>query len=124
MNKTLSQDFRPRTTRPKTGSLGRTQRGRRVVAFLHLHVMALMVATLIERKLRQAMKREGFKSLPIYPEKKECPYPTMFDLARLFRNVERYEVAIGDDIHVFPAQLSAVQKQVLELLEVPLAAYQ
>ena len=100
------------------------KRGERVVAFLHLHVMALMVATLIERKLRQAMKREGLKSLPIYPEKKECPYPTMFDLARLFRNVERYEVAIGDDIHVFPAQLSAVQKQVLELLEVPLAAYQ
>ena len=48
----------------------------------------------------------------------------MFDLARLFRNVERYEVAIGDDIHVFPAELSAVRKQVLELLEVPLTAYQ
>ena len=48
----------------------------------------------------------------------------MFDIVRLFRNVERYEVAVGDDIHIFPAQLTDLQKQVLTLLDVPLAAYQ
>jgi len=100
------------------------KRGDRVVAFLHMHVMALMVGALIERKLRQAMKREGLKSLPIYPEQRECPSPTIFDLARLFRNVERYEVTTGDELHIFPAKLSPIQKQVITLLEVPLAAYQ
>jgi len=37
---------------------------------------------------------------------------------------ERYEVDVGDDQIVFPAQLTKTQKHVLELLEVPLAAYQ
>jgi hypothetical protein len=83
-----------------------------------------MVAALIERQLRLAMRQQGISSLPIYPEDRPCKSPTMFDIVRLFRNVERYEVAVGDDINIFPAQLTDLQKQVLELLEVPLAAYQ
>jgi transposase len=96
----------------------------RVVAFLHIHVMALMVASLIERQLRRAMKRDGISSLPIYPEGRPCKSPTMFDIVRLFRNVERYEVAVDEDIMIFPAELTKPQKQVLALLEVPIAAYQ
>lgn len=96
----------------------------RVVAFLHIHVMALMVAALIERTLRLAMRQQGIDSLPIYPEDRPCKSPTMFDIVRLFRNVERYEVAVADDIHIFPAQLTDLQKQVLALLDIPLAAYQ
>jgi transposase len=96
----------------------------RVVAFLHMHVMALMVAALVERKLRLAMRNKGITSLPIYPEKRACPSPTIFDIVRLFRNVERYEVTAGDQTIVFPAELNRTQKQVLRLLEVPVAAYQ
>ena len=96
----------------------------RVVAFLHVHVMALMVAALIERKIRLAMKQKGINSLPIYPENRPCHSPTMFDIVRLFRNVERYEVTTGDDTIVFPAELTKTQKEVLTLLEVPIAAYQ
>jgi transposase len=96
----------------------------RVVAFLHVHVMALMVATLIERKIRLAMKQKGINSLPIYPEKRPCKSPTMFDIVRLFRNVERYEVTTGDDTILFPAELTRTQKEVLRLLEVPIAVYQ
>jgi transposase len=100
------------------------KKAERVVAFLHIHVMALMVAALIERKLRLAMRQQKITTLPIYPEDRPCPSPTMFDIVRLFRNVERYEVAVGDDINIFPAQLTETQKQVLTLLEVPVAAYQ
>lgn len=96
----------------------------RVVAFLHVHVMALMVAALIERKLRLAMKEKGIRSLPIYPENRLCKAPTMFDIVRLFRNVERYEVTSGDDIMIFPAGLTKAQKEVLTLLEVPISTYQ
>ena len=96
----------------------------RVVAYLHMHVMALMVAALIERTLRRAMQRERLASIPIYPESRPCPAPTIFDVVRLFRNVERYEVNSGDETIVFPAELTDAQKQVLELLEVPAAAYQ
>ncbi|HEX04229.1 MAG TPA: hypothetical protein ENH10_03610 [Bacteroidetes bacterium] len=96
----------------------------RVVAFLHMHVMALTVAALIERTLRLAMQERGIDSLPIYPENRPCKSPTMFDIVRLFRNVERYEVTAGDDQIIFPAELTKTQKQVLQLLEVPVAAYQ
>ena len=78
----------------------------------------------IERTLRRAMKKNRISSLPIYPEDRPCTSPTMFDIVRLFRNVERYEVAVGDDQIVFPAELTKTQKHVLELLEIPLAAYQ
>jgi len=96
----------------------------RVVAYLHMHVMALMVAALIERTLRRAMRRKKLASIPIYPENRPCQAPTIFDVVRLFRNVERYEVRAGEDTIVFPAELTDTQKQVLELLEVPVATYQ
>jgi transposase len=98
--------------------------GERVVAYLHVHVMALMVAALIERKIRLAMKQQGINALPIYPENRLCKSPTMFDIVRFFRNVERYEVTTGDDTIVFPAKLTRTQKEVLTLLGVPIAAYQ
>jgi transposase len=96
----------------------------RVVAFLHVHVMALMVGALIERRIRLAMKERGIRSLPIYPESRPCKAPTIFDITRFFKNVERYEVTMGEDTIVFPADLTKAQKQVLELLEIPIAAYQ
>jgi hypothetical protein len=70
------------------------------------------------------MKKKKISSLPIYPEDRPCPSPTIFDIARLFRNVERYEVHAGDEIMIFPAELTAIQKEVISLLEVPVAAYQ
>jgi len=96
----------------------------RVVAYLHMHVMALMVAALIERTLRRAMQRKKLASIPIYPEGRPCPAPTIFDIVRLFRNVERYEVQAGQETIIFPAELSDTQRQVLELLEIPFADYQ
>jgi transposase len=96
----------------------------RVVAYLHLHVMALMVATLIERQLRRAMHHHCLPSLPLYPENRPCRYPTMFDIVRVFRGVERYEVVDGERVTLFPAKLDRLQRQVLELLEVPISLYQ
>jgi len=96
----------------------------RVVAYLHMHVMALIVATLIERQLRKAMKQRSIPALPLYPEDRPCPYPTMFDIVRLFGGVERYEVLEGERVTLFPAKLNRLQAQLLELLEVPTSLYQ
>ena len=83
----------------------------------------LVVAALVERKLRRAMKHRSIPSLPLYPEARSCPYPTMFDIVRAFRGVERYEVIDRDRAIVFPAQLNPLQKQLLELLGVPESLY-
>jgi transposase len=82
----------------------------RVIGFLHMHVMALIVATLIERQLRKAMQRRSVSSLPLYPEDRPCPYPTLFDIVRVFRGVERFEVLDGEQVTLFPAQLTPLQK--------------
>ncbi len=95
----------------------------RVMAYLHIHVISLMVATLIERQLRLNMKKQKIEYLPIYPEGKKCQFPTMRDIVRLFKNVERSEVIQGDNVMVFPARLTKTQKQVLDLLEVPTSLY-
>ena len=100
------------------------KRAERVVAFLHIHVMALMVSSLIERKLRQAMQSNGIEALPIYPENRPCTSPTIYDIVRLFRDVERYEVIAGEERMIFPAKLTQTQKELLRLLEVPVAVYQ
>lgn len=100
------------------------KKSERVVAFLHVHVMALMVSTLIERKLRQAMKKQSISAIAIYPEGKPCKYPTIFDVVRLFRGIEKYEVKKEENVELFPAKLSSVQKEVLKLLEVPISSYQ
>lgn len=95
----------------------------RVIAYLHVNVIALMVATLIERQLRIAMKRNSIPSLELYPEGKPCKYPTTFDIVRLFKGLEKYEVVQGENVHLFPAELNRTQKQVLKLLGVPASLY-
>ena len=100
------------------------KKGERIVAFLHLQVMALMIAALIERKLRLAMKKNNITELPIYPENRKCKAPTMYDIVLLFQSVERYEVDLNGATNIFPAELDDNQKIVLDLLEVPLKLYQ
>ncbi|MCK4817655.1 hypothetical protein KA005_17935 [bacterium] len=71
------------------------------------------------------MKRKSIISLPIYPEEKPCKYPTAFDIVRLFKDVERYEVVRREEnVDVFPARLNKTQKRVLQLLDVPISLYQ
>jgi transposase len=100
------------------------KKAERVMGYLHMQVMSLMVATLIERQLRNAMRRNSISALPIYPEGRSCQFPTMFDIVRLFKGVERYEVYEGDDVKIFPAQLNKLQQQVLDLLGVPLSLFE
>ncbi|MGH9955525.1 MAG: hypothetical protein ACREBC_00155, partial [Pyrinomonadaceae bacterium] len=48
-----------------------------------------MVQALIERELRQAMKRQSIEELPIYPEQRQCRRPTTEQILRLFSLAER-----------------------------------
>ena len=95
----------------------------RAIAYVHMHVLALTISTLIERTIRLAMKKENIKTLPIYPEGHPCPCPTFYDLQRLFRDIEKYEVHKGDEVILFPAELTPLHKQILRLLGMPLSAY-
>jgi transposase len=93
----------------------------RVFALVDIVVLSLVVATLMERDLRKAMLRNKIESLPVYPEQRECKYPTTQSIIRVFSDVEKFEVRDkdGKENEYFPPALSQLQKQILDLMEVP-----
>jgi transposase len=96
----------------------------RIEALFTLYFLALLVQALIERELRQAMQRARIAELPIYPEQRQCRRPTTEQILRLFSLAERHTLLeTGRPVQFFNPQLTALQRQVLDLLGVPHAAY-
>jgi transposase len=96
----------------------------RIEAFFTLYFLALMVQALIERELRQTMKRQSIEELPIYPEQRQCRRPTTEQILRLFSLAQRHTLLRdGHTVQVFDTELTDLQRQVLTLLGVPLHAY-
>ena len=79
---------------------------------------------LIERELRQTMKRERLKALPLYPEERRCAHPTTKQVLRLFSHAVRHLLSRpGRVVQSFEAELTPLQRQVLELLGVPASSF-
>ena len=96
----------------------------RIEGLFTLYFLGLLVQALIERELRMAMKRKGIEELPLYPEQRICKRPTTEQVLRLFRHVERHVLMQrGKVVQVFHAQMTDLQRQVLELLGVPESAF-
>lgn len=96
----------------------------RIEALFTLYFLALLVQALIERELRQAMKGAHIDDLPIYPEQRLCKRPTTEQVLRLFSLAERHTLlGHGRTVQVFHVELTDLQRQVLTLLDVPLASY-
>jgi len=96
----------------------------RVVGLVHVYFLALMVAALIEREIRQAMDKHQIDALPIYPEERDCKAPTTPRLLDLFSQVDWFRHIGKDGSTVFPVRLSAIQAQILNLLGIPRTVYE
>jgi len=64
----------------------------RIQALLCVYFFALMVEALVERELREAMKRKKIESLPLYPEGRACRRPTARRVIDLMAGVQRHEL--------------------------------
>ena len=96
----------------------------RIQALLAVYFFALIVQTLLERDLRQAMERAKIKSLPLYPEDRACGRPTTRKILDSFDGVQRHELTLrGGEPEVLVTQLSPLQKQILKLLGIPEKSY-
>jgi transposase len=96
----------------------------RIQALLGVYFFALMVQTLLERELRQAMQRAKIESLPLYPEGRACRRPTTRKIIDLFDGVQRHELKLsGREPEVMVTQLSPVQKEILKLLGITAKTY-
>ena len=96
----------------------------RIEALFTLYFLALLVQALIERELRQAMARNQLEQLPLYPEQRQCKRPTTEQILRLFSLTERHTLVHGGQlVKVFHPEFTHLQRQVLDLLGVPINAF-
>jgi transposase len=96
----------------------------RIQGLLAVYFLALIVQTLLERELRQAMERAKIESLPLYPEERACRCPTARKVIDLFDGVQRHELEqSGRDTEVMVTELSPRQRQIVELLGISAKSY-
>jgi transposase len=89
----------------------------RIQGLLAAYFFALLVQTLLERELRQAMARAGEATLPLYPEARPCAHPTTHRLIEVFSSIQRHEVRVGEgEPQVMVTKLTKTQRSIIRLL--------
>jgi transposase len=89
----------------------------RIQGLLAAYFFALLVQTLLERELRQAMARAGEPSLPLYPEGRPCARPTAHRLIEVFSSIQRHEIRVGaGEPQVMVTKLTKTQRTIIRLL--------
>jgi len=89
----------------------------RIEALMFVYFIVLLLNALIERELRLAMRKERIRSLPLYPEKRKCKYPTTARIIDLFSNLRRHILFEGTKmVKCFYDPISELQEQILDLL--------
>ncbi len=97
----------------------------RIEALLCCHFLALLVQALIERHLRTTMAHAGLKQLSLYPEDRGCATPTTARILEIFTGLARHHLhnADGQLVQTFHPELTDIQQQVLDLLDIPASVY-
>ena len=96
----------------------------RIQALLCMYFFVLLVESLLERELRQAMVCTGVESRRLYPEGRVCRYPTVRRLIEVVEDVQRHRLEVGTKpAVVFTTKLSPLQRTILRLLDLPQSAY-
>ena len=68
----------------------------RIEALLCVYFMALLIQTLIERELRNAMAEAELESLPLYPESRPCRRPTTCRVIDVLEPLSRHRLTQAD----------------------------
>lgn len=97
---------------------------KRIEAMLFLYFVALMIVSLIERKIRMNMESKNIEKLPILPQGMNTNKPTWNNIRYFFRNVHFSQIfRDGICIQSVVKGLSALHEQIIWLLEIPDSVY-
>jgi len=97
---------------------------KRIEAMLFLYFVALMIVSLIERKIRMNMAKENIEKLPILPQGMNSKKPTWNNLRYFYRNVHCSQIIRdGVCIQTVVKGVTGLHKQINQLLEIPDAVY-
>jgi transposase len=96
----------------------------RIEAIFCCQFLALLVAALIEREIRNAMRAADTNDIPLYPELRACEAPSAERILTVFTDLTRHELhRDGKLLQTFEVELTPLQHQILDLLAVPATAY-
>ena len=97
---------------------------KRIEAILFLYFVALMIVSLVERKIRMNMEKQKIEKLPILPQAMNSKKPTWNNIRYFFRNIHISEIIRdGTCIQSKVKGLSDLHKQINRLLDVPCSVY-
>ena len=97
---------------------------RRIEAMMFLYFIALMLVSLIERKIRLEMQEQEIVSLPMRPAGMQTEKPTWRTIMDTFHGVHLATIEqSGRTIHTALKGLSTLRRQILALLKVPIEIY-
>ncbi|MCP3921335.1 MAG: IS1634 family transposase [Desulfobacterales bacterium] len=98
---------------------------KRIEAILFLYFIALMIVSLIERKIRMNMEKEEIEKIPILPQGMNTKKPTWNNIRYFFRNIHLSEIIRdGVLIQTTVMGLHNWHKEINRLLEVPALVYE
>lgn len=96
----------------------------RIEALFCCQFLALLICALIEREVRNGMRRAALDDIALYPEFRDCKAPSTERILEIFTTVARHQLhRDGTLVQTFQPELTAQQQQVLELLGISPSAY-
>ncbi len=96
----------------------------RIQSLLCMYFFALLIEALLERDLRQAMRKAKVGALPLYPEGRACRWPTARRVIDLFESVQRHTLEHRrQPPEVMVTELTRLQRKLLKLLGLPAQVY-
>jgi len=96
---------------------------RRIEALMFVYFIAMLIAAILERRLRKEMEAKGIKSIKSLPEERPSATPTWEQIVRLFEGFSRYDLIDRKKlVRSFNDKPSEIQKQVLTLVSLKSAS--
>jgi len=96
----------------------------RIEAMMFLYFIALMLVSLIERRLRRGMKEENTASLPLRPDRSHTKKPTWRTIRDTMEGIHLIRIEqSGRVIQQQVKGLDKLRRNILKLLKVPIEAY-
>ena len=97
----------------------------RVEGLMFVYFLALLIESLMEREVRNGMKKEGRESIRIYPEYRSCESPTTDRVLGDFAMVQMNWIESGGKmVKKFLPKLTQRQEDLLKLAGIPISEYQ
>ncbi len=88
----------------------------RIEANMFVFFVALILQALLERQIRNTLRKQKHAPLKLYPEDRDAPHPTTSQVLKTFAGISRYIIEDKDGrVQEYKDELKPVHRSVLKL---------